>query len=136
MADNRRLPPAETRQTEVVAATVLIVDDNPRFRSRARRWLESGGWSVIGEAADGGEALDAVARHRPTVVLLDVQLPDMSGMAVSEQVMQQDDPPAIVLTSTHDEADFGTRIADCGARGFLPKAEFSSESFAAILACQ
>ena len=117
-------------------ATVLIVDDNPRFRSRARKWLESGGWDVIAEAADGGEALDAVALHHPKVVLLDVQLPDMSGLDVSERVMRESDPPAIVLTSTHDAADFGSRIADCGARGFLPKADFCAESFAAILASE
>jgi hypothetical protein len=55
-------------------------------------------------------------------------------MAVSEQVMRQSHPPAIVLTSTHDEADFGSRIADCGARGFLPKADFCADSFAAVLA--
>jgi two-component system nitrate/nitrite response regulator NarL len=119
-----------------VPATVLIVDDNPRFRSRARKWLESGGWDVIAEAADGGEALDAVALHHPKVVLLDVQLPDMSGLDVSERVMRQSDPPAIVLTSTHDAADFGARIADCGARGFLPKADFCADTFAAILACE
>jgi two-component system nitrate/nitrite response regulator NarL len=119
-----------------VSATVLIDDDNPRFRSRARKWLETGGWDVVAEAADGGAALDAVARHRPSVVLLDIQLPDMSGLAVSEQVTQQPDPPTIVLTSTHDAADFGTRIADCGARGFLPKADFCADSFAAILASE
>jgi CheY-like chemotaxis protein len=119
-----------------VPATVLIVDDNPRFRSRARKWLESGGWDVIAEAADGGAALEAVALHRPEAVLLDVQLPDMSGLDVTEQVMKQADPPAIVLTSTHDAADFGARIADCGARGFLPKADFCAQTFDAILASE
>ena len=136
MADNRRIAVLTASHTSVVSATVLIVDDNPRFRSRARKWLESGGWDVIAEAADGGEALDAVALHHPTVVLLDIQLPDMSGLDVSERVMRESDPPAIVLTSTHDAADFGARIADSGARGFLPKADFCAESFAAILASE
>ena len=89
---------------------------------------------MVAEAADGGEAIDAVAQHRPGVVLLDVQLPDMSGLAVTEKVMQNPDPPVVVLTSTHDACDFGSRVAECGARGFLPKAEFSAQTFAAILA--
>ena len=61
-------------------ATVLIVDDNARFRARARRWLEAAGYTVVAEAADGASALEAAARHRPEVVLLDIGLPDMSGL--------------------------------------------------------
>ena len=112
---------------------VLIVDDNPRFRSRARRWLEGDGYVVVAEAADGASALEAVRRHRPDVLLLDIGLPDMSGLAVAERLMEEPDPPAVVLTSTHDVADFGDRIARCGARGFVPKAQLSGAALAAVL---
>jgi CheY-like chemotaxis protein len=54
-----------------------VVDDNPGFRARARRWLEADGFTVVAEAEDGASALDAVRNHRPAVVLLDVQLPDV-----------------------------------------------------------
>jgi CheY-like chemotaxis protein len=113
---------------------VLIVDDNARFRSRARRCLEADGYTVVAEAADGASALSAVARHRPEVVLLDIQLPDLSGLVVAERLTRAPDPPAVVLTSTHDPADFGERLALCGARGFVPKAELSGEWLSALLA--
>jgi CheY-like chemotaxis protein len=112
---------------------VLIVDDNPRFRSRARRWLEGDGYVVVAEAADGASALEAERAHRPDVVLLDIGLPDISGLEVAERLTEEPDPPAVVLTSTHDVADFGDRIARCGARGFVPKAQLSGAALAAVL---
>lgn len=116
-----------------VPPTVLIVDDNARFRVRARRWLEADGYVVVAEAADGAAALDAARRLRPGLVLLDIQLPDMSGIEVAERLSRQADSPDVVLTSTHDEADFGERLTRCGARGFVPKAELSGEALAAVL---
>jgi len=116
-----------------VSAAVLIVDDNPRFRSRARRWLEADGYAVVAEAADGASALEAAARHRPNVVLLDIQLPDMNGLSVAERLARGPHAPDVVLTSTHDVGDFGDGIVRCGARGFLPKAELTGEALAALL---
>jgi CheY-like chemotaxis protein len=112
---------------------VLIVDDNARFRVRARRWLEAEGYAVVAEAVDGASALEAVRRHRPDLVLLDIGLPDMSGLAVAERLTQTRDAPAVVLTSTYDVADFGDRVARCGARGFVPKAALSGEALTAVL---
>jgi CheY-like chemotaxis protein len=117
-----------------MAHSVLIVDDNARFRSRARRWLEASGFAVVAEAADGATALEAVRNHRPAVVLLDVQLPDMSGLSVADRLTREPDPPAVVLTSTHEAGDFGDSAARCGARGFLPKADLSGEALSALLA--
>jgi DNA-binding NarL/FixJ family response regulator len=112
---------------------VLIVDDNARFRVRARRWLEADGYAVVAEAADGASALDAVRRHRPDLVLLDIGLPDISGLSVAERLTREPEPPAVVLTSTRDVADFGDRVARCGARGFVPKAELSGAALSALL---
>jgi CheY-like chemotaxis protein len=128
------VPRAAVADDVCVSAPLLIVDDNPGFRSRARRWLEASGYTVVAEAADGASALAAVRRHRPKVVLLDIQLPDMSGLTVAERLAQEPDPPAVVLTSTHDIADFGDRPARSGARGFVPKAELSDETLSALLA--
>ena len=115
-----------------MAGTVLIVDDNARFRVRARRLLEADGYTVVAEATDGATALEAARRHRPMVVLLDVGLPDTSGLAVAEQLTSGPDAPSVVLTSTHDPTDFGDRIASSGARGFVPKAELSGEALAGL----
>ena len=117
-----------------VPVRVLIVDDNPRFRLRARRCLEASAYEVVAEAANGASALEATRRHRPAVVLLDIELPDASGASVAEWLAREPTPPAVVLTSTHDAADFGERLLHCGARGFLPKAELSSERLSALLA--
>jgi DNA-binding NarL/FixJ family response regulator len=115
-----------------VPRTVLIVDDNERFRIRARRMLEAGGYTVVAEAADGAAALDAARRHRPAVVLLDIGLPDMSGLSIAEKLARGRDAPSVVLTSTHDPSDFGDRVARSGARGFVPKAELSWEALAEL----
>jgi DNA-binding NarL/FixJ family response regulator len=112
---------------------VLIVDDNARFRERARRRLEADGYKVVAEAADGASALEAARRHRPKVVLLDIGLPDMSGLSVAEQLTRAPDAPAVVLTSTRDAADFGDRVRSCGARGFVPKAALSGDAISELV---
>ena len=71
--------------------TVLIVDDHAGFRGFARRLLEAGGYTVVGEAADGGSALAAVEALRPELVLLDVVLPDTDGFAVAERLAESGD---------------------------------------------
>jgi DNA-binding NarL/FixJ family response regulator len=116
-----------------VEGTVLIVDDNARFRVRARQRLEADGYAVVAEAADGASALEAARRHRPDVVLLDVGLPDMSGLSVAERLSREPDGPAVVLTSTYDVSDFGDRLARSGARGFVAKAALTGEALSAVL---
>ena len=117
-----------------VPVAILIVDDNARFRERARRRLEADGYNVVAEAEDGASALEAARRHCPEVVLLDIGLTDMSGLDVAERLTCEPEAPAVVLTSTHDAADFGERVSSCGARGFVPKAALSGETIAAVLA--
>jgi CheY-like chemotaxis protein len=88
--------------------SLLIADDNARFRVRARRWLEADGYDVVAEAADGASALEAARSHHPDVVLLDVGLPAMSGFQVAERLAREPDAPAVVLTSTHDISGGGS----------------------------
>jgi DNA-binding NarL/FixJ family response regulator len=114
--------------------TVLIVDDHPSFRATARRLLEAEGFEVVGEAGDGEAAIAAVERLRPEVVLLDVQLPDMDGFAVAASLPRNGRGPAVVLTSSRDASEFGGLVEQCGARGFVPKAELSGRRLAALLA--
>jgi DNA-binding NarL/FixJ family response regulator len=114
-------------------ASILIVDDDQRFRGIARRLLESEGFDVVGEAEDGRAALAAARELDPDVVLLDVQLPDLDGLEVAER-LAGDGGPAVVLTSTRDEADFGSQLQESGARGFVPKDELSAERIAKLCA--
>jgi DNA-binding NarL/FixJ family response regulator len=114
-----------------MAATVLIVDDHASFRSSARALLEAGGFVVVGEAADGRSALSAAQRLRPAVVLLDVQLPDLDGFAVAEQLAEV---TAVVLISSRDASAYRRRLSGSPARGFLAKSELSAPALAALIA--
>src|SRR3954454_14755461 len=116
-----------------MAATVLIVDDHPAFRAAARRLLELEGYDVVGEAEDGLSALAAARTLRPDFILLDVQLPDLDGFEVAEQLSGDENPPAVVLTSSRDRSDYGPCLASSPACGFLPKAELSAAGIADIL---
>ncbi len=114
--------------------TVLIVDDHPSFRSSARAMLESEGFDVIGEAADGASALAAVDELAPDVVVLDVQLPDMSGFDVcAELVRRNAATPEVILVSSRDVSDYGELVAASCACGFVAKGELSGDLVAALL---
>jgi DNA-binding NarL/FixJ family response regulator len=117
-----------------MATTVLIVDDNGGFRAWARVLLESAGYTVAGEAADGASAIAAALASPPEVMLLDVQLPDTDGFEVARRLREERSAVAIVLTSTRDALDYGDRLDGCGARGFVPKDELSAEALADVLA--
>ena len=116
-----------------VGPTVLIVDDHAAFRASARALLEAEGFDVVGEAADGAEALRAVAALRPEIVLLDIHLPDLDGLAVAEQLAAIPRAPAVVLTSSRDAAVYGPRVHTVPARGFIPKSALSGEALAALV---
>ena len=113
--------------------TILIVDDHPSFRASARAILEAEGFEVVGEAGDGESGLEAAARLRPKVVLLDVHLPDLDGFAVAARLTSNGSGPAVVLTSSRARCDFGPLVLESGARGFVPKDGLSGEALAALL---
>ena len=113
--------------------SVLIVDDHATFRRAARAILEAEGFVVVGEAADGEEALRAAAELEPTLVLLDVHLPDIDGFQVAAQLTAGNGGPAVIMVSSRDEADYGQLVAESGARGFVPKDELSGAKLAALL---
>lgn len=94
--------------------------------------LEAGGYSVIGEAADGETALDAVRELAPDLVLLDVQLPGIDGFEVAARLQAGGTAPTIVLTSSRDRADFGEALAESPAAGFIAKGELSGATLAEL----
>jgi DNA-binding NarL/FixJ family response regulator len=116
-----------------VRPTVLIVDDHDGFRESARALLEAEGFAVVGDAAEGAAAVAAVARLRPDVVLLDVQLPDVDGFAVAARLAAGPDPPRVVLISSREVAAYGPRIGGAPVCGFLAKRELSGAALAALV---
>ncbi len=114
--------------------SVLIVDDHPGFRAQARALLAASGYEIVGEAADGASGVRVAMDLSPDVVLLDVQLPDVTGFDLVGRIRGRPDPPAIILISSRDASDYGGRISRCGAQGFITKAELSGRTLAAALA--
>jgi DNA-binding NarL/FixJ family response regulator len=112
---------------------VLIVDDHAGFRSHARRFLECEGYSVAGEAADCASGLETARELKPDLVLVDVYLPDADGFELAARLDALPDPPAVVLTSSHDGCELRSAVAASGACGFVPKSELSREAIEVLL---
>jgi DNA-binding NarL/FixJ family response regulator len=118
-----------------VIRTVLICDDHPSFRASARAMLEAEGFEVVCEVSDGASVIEAVVDLKPDVVLLDVQLPDMSGFDVCAALESCDsDDTQVILVSSRDVTDYGGLVEISCARGFVPKGELSGDAIAALLA--
>jgi DNA-binding NarL/FixJ family response regulator len=113
--------------------TVLIVDDHQAFRDSAAALLEQEGFDVVGQAADGPQAVAAVERLKPEVVLLDIQLPDLDGFAVAERLAALPEAPRVVLISSRDASAYGHRLGEAPARGFITKRELSGRVLAALV---
>jgi DNA-binding NarL/FixJ family response regulator len=116
-----------------VVRAVLIVDDHGGFRSVARTILEAGGFEVIGAVGDGRAAILASRRLRPDLVLLDVHLPDIDGTEVARRLTAHAGGPAVILTSSREPCDFGPRLLQCGARGFIRKVDLSGPALRGFL---
>lgn len=96
--------------------------------------LETEGFPVVGEAADGATALAAAQALRPELVLLDVMLPDTSGLVVAQQLAALATPPKVILISSREASDFGDVLGRSRTLGFMSKAELSGARVRALLA--
>jgi DNA-binding NarL/FixJ family response regulator len=113
--------------------TVLIVDDHEGFRRSAGALLDAEGFRVVGGAANGSAAIDAIERLNPDVVLLDIQLPDIDGFAVAERLAAWPSPPQVVLISSREASAYGSRLSRAAVLGFLAKRELSGAALAALV---
>ena len=105
--------------TPGAAGPILVVDDDAKIVSLVRAYLERAGFSVVA-ARDGVEALRAVEIHRPRLVVLDLMLPELDGLAVMRALAQLSRPPILMLSARGSTADRVTGIAE-GADDYLPK---------------
>ncbi len=112
---------------------VLLVDDDPLLRSGVRLMLApERDVEVVGEAGDGDEVLAAVDRHRPDVVLMDIRMPRVDGIAATRLVRAQPRPPAVIVLTTFDADELVVRGLEAGAIGFLLKDSSPAEIVRAI----
>lgn len=111
-----------------MALTVFMVDDNRTFLAAAGGALATlPGVTVIGHAGCGRDALAQIEALKPDLVLLDIGLPDISGVEVGSQLCQWRQPPHIIYVSLHDLADYANLVHDMGAAVFVNKADFVTE---------
>jgi DNA-binding NarL/FixJ family response regulator len=101
---------------------VIVVDDDPLVRAAIAMILgRAPGVDVVGEAADGAEVLAAVDRYAPDVVLMDIRMPRVDGLAATELLRARPDPPEIIVLTTFDSDEYVLRALRAGASGFLLK---------------
>ena len=112
---------------------MLVVDDHPGFRGFARRLLEEAGFAVLDEADDGASALAAMRALRPDVVLLDVLLPDTTGLELARRLASEAPGSAVVLTSSRTAADLGDGVARSRARGLIAKRDLTAAAFTELV---
>jgi CheY-like chemotaxis protein len=129
------MPGSGTREyREVVPLSCVIVDDSPDFLRIASGLLEQEGLHVVAVATTGEEAMQAVRRFRPDVVLVDIELAGESGLDLVRQIASADGgAPRSILISTHSGDDFAELIEGSPALGFLPKAELGADAIRALL---
>lgn len=94
---------------------------SPEFLASASALLADDGFAVVGCASTGHDAIAVVHRLRPDIVLLDVQLPDIDGFDVADQLARLSPPPLVVLISSRSSGSYGTAVATAPVRGFLAK---------------
>jgi CheY-like chemotaxis protein/ketosteroid isomerase-like protein len=115
----------QPRKVGRVTASFLVVDDHAGFRAQARAVLEASGYKVVGEAEDAAGALAQARALHPDAILLDVQLPDGDGFSVAAELGGDPDPPQIVLISSREASDYGSRLDGNGMVGFIHKPDLS-----------
>ena len=101
---------------------VLVVDDDALVRAGLAMLLAGAeGIAVVAEAADGNDVAQAVAEHQPDIVLMDIRMPGMDGLAATELVRAQGDAPEVIVLTTFEVDDYVLRALRAGASGFLLK---------------
>jgi len=114
---------------------VLIADDHTLVREGLRALLEGqGGFEVIAEASNGREAIDRAIQMRPDVVLMDIGMPELDGLAATRRITKVDPAIRILVLTVHETEDYFFRVLEAGAHGFLVKDAASTELVAAVRA--
>ncbi len=100
----------------------ILVDDQPIFRDIIRGVLSrTGRFQFVGEAEDGVEAVNLYNEVKPDVVIMDVQMPNMSGFEATVRITEDDPNATVILMSMQADAGYASVAAEAGAKGFLPK---------------
>jgi DNA-binding NarL/FixJ family response regulator len=115
-------------------AKVLIVDDHEIVREGIRRLLSSSrpDWEICGEATNGKQAIDAVKRLKPDVVILDITMPGMSGLEAAPHIVKLNLGCRILIFTMHDSERLSAEIRSAGAHGYVQKSQAARDLVIAV----
>jgi len=125
------VPPGATGETGEVQ--VLIVDDQSPFRAVAGQLVSMIGWHLAGEAESGESAVAQARELRPDVVLMDINLPGISGIEATRTIMDELPETRVVLLSTYAEADLPADARECGAIAYVHKEDLTPRVLRSLL---
>ncbi len=113
--------------------SILIADDNESLRRSLRDLLESEpGWRVVGEAANGREALEKAGQLTPEVVILDISMPELDGISAAQLIHQAVPQAELLVLSQHDALGMVESALKAGARGYVLKSQASRDLVPAV----
>ena len=114
---------------------LLLVDDHEVVRAGLRTLLESeGDMEIVGEAGTAGEALRALEQLEPDVILMDIGLPDLSGIEAAGRIRKLRPDAAVVALTIHEDKEYFFKMLEAGATGYVPKRAAPEELINAIRA--
>lgn len=112
--------------------SLIIADDHPIVRQGLRRIIETdAAFSVLAEAGNGREALEAIEKYQPKIAVLDVDMPDMDGFETAREIVRKNQKIEIVFLTIHRDEDIFNEAIDLGAKGYVLK----DSALADIVAC-
>lgn len=112
---------------------VMLTDDHALMREGIKHLLEfDGSIEVIEEASDGIECLQKLENIHPDILLLDINMPEMNGIEVLEELKRREDPLKVLILTVHSEVEYLVKAVDIGANGYILKDSGSSELKQAI----
>ncbi|OGO12438.1 MAG: hypothetical protein A2Z66_09585 [Chloroflexi bacterium RBG_13_66_10] len=112
---------------------LLLVDDHEVVRTGLRMLLESaGGVEIVGEAGTARDALEMVSEIRPDVVIMDIGLPDMTGIEAAREIKARRPETSIVALTIHEDQEYFFKMLEAGATGYVPKRAAPEELLTAI----
>jgi two-component system, NarL family, response regulator NreC len=114
---------------------VMLADDHRVLRDSLKLFLEKNGCEVVGEASTGEEALALAAKVRPQVLVMDLEMPGVGGLAITHRIVKLSPPPRVLILSAYSDEEYVIEaLTDAGAAGYLLKSDGTNELIQAVRA--
>jgi DNA-binding NarL/FixJ family response regulator len=116
-----------------VSLRIFLADDHEVVRLGLRTLLENGtGWKVVGEAANGRDAVERIKDLKPDVVVMDLTMPQLNGLEATRQILRDAPRTAVMILSVNESEDIVHEVLSAGARGFMLKSDAGKDLLVAV----